>query len=266
MTEMLTRYFRFPTGFENTVYLSQAQQAVAIKSAVEYWRSLRPICMGAVYWQLNDNWPVASWSSLEHSGQWKQLHYHAKRFFAPLLVTLSPTDDKSHWQLIAVNDNQTPTSISGSLTRLHIDGCKLEALKINETVKAGQAQALLQLTHDQVHKEATTSFWVFESDDGALINTFYFAPWKKMNLPKTHVSIDVRKQDHQIIIELNTDAPAHFVTLETKDDTLVNGHFSDNSITLLPDSPKLIHFHGEIASIDAFKHTLTVNHLWKSYQ
>ncbi len=84
--ETFFRYFRFPKNLESHVYLSQLQQALAIKTAVEYWRSLRPHCMGTLYWQLNDNWPVVSWSSLEYSGQWKQLHYHAKRFYAPLQI------------------------------------------------------------------------------------------------------------------------------------------------------------------------------------
>ncbi len=68
---MFSQYFRMPQGFDNFLYLSQVQQALAMKMGVEYWRSLMPYCMGTVYWQLNDNWPVASWSSLEYSGvQW----------------------------------------------------------------------------------------------------------------------------------------------------------------------------------------------------
>lgn len=82
MTTML-RYFRMPRGFDETLYLSQAQQALAIKTAVDYWRSTAPRCMGALYWQLNDVWPCASWSSLEYGGRWKLLHYEARRFFAP---------------------------------------------------------------------------------------------------------------------------------------------------------------------------------------
>jgi beta-mannosidase len=82
MTTML-RYFRMPRGFDETLYLSQAQQALAIKTAVDYWRSTTPRCMGALYWQLNDVWPCASWSSLEYGGRWKLLHYEARRFFAP---------------------------------------------------------------------------------------------------------------------------------------------------------------------------------------
>lgn len=84
--EMFARYFWMPAGFEQALYLSQVQQAVAIKTAAEGWRAPRPRCMGALYWQLNDVWPVASWSSLEHGGRWKALHHHARRFYQPVIV------------------------------------------------------------------------------------------------------------------------------------------------------------------------------------
>jgi beta-mannosidase len=60
---------------------------MAIKYAVEHWRRNRPRCMGALYWQLNDCWPVASWASIDYEGRWKALHYMARRFYAPLLVS-----------------------------------------------------------------------------------------------------------------------------------------------------------------------------------
>ncbi len=71
IAETMFRYFRFPMDFADFVYLSQVQQGLAIKTAVEFWRSLKPHNMGALYWQLNDTWPVASWASLDHGGGWK---------------------------------------------------------------------------------------------------------------------------------------------------------------------------------------------------
>ena len=90
--ETMARYFRQPQGFDNVCYLSQVQQALAITTAVEAWRHQQPRCMGALYWQLNDVWPVASWSSIEYTGRWKPLHHAARRFFAPVAVMATPAD------------------------------------------------------------------------------------------------------------------------------------------------------------------------------
>ena len=86
MTYMLD-WFRLPTSFERTLWLSQILQGMAIKYACEHWRRGMPRGMGTLYWQLNDCWPVASWSSIDSLGRWKALHYMAKSFYAPLLIS-----------------------------------------------------------------------------------------------------------------------------------------------------------------------------------
>ncbi|MCL2865789.1 MAG: glycoside hydrolase family 2 protein [Lachnospiraceae bacterium] len=79
--------FRYPTNFATLLYASQLLQAEAIKYGVEHWRRNRGRCMGAIYWQINDIWPVASWASIDYFGRWKALHYYAKRFFAPIMLS-----------------------------------------------------------------------------------------------------------------------------------------------------------------------------------
>ena len=93
IAETIFRYFRFPITFEDFVYVSQVQQALAIHTAVTFWRSLKPHCMGTLIWQLNDTWPVCSWASLDHGGGWKLLHYLARRFYAPVHVSAAPQGD-----------------------------------------------------------------------------------------------------------------------------------------------------------------------------
>ena len=83
----LYQTFLYPSEFDTLLYASQLLQGEAIKYGVEHFRRNRGRCMGAVYWQLNDCWPVASWSSIDYYGRWKALHYFAKRFFAPVLLS-----------------------------------------------------------------------------------------------------------------------------------------------------------------------------------
>ena len=89
----LAQTFKFPTDFSVLIYASQLLQAEAIKFAVEHLRRNRGRCMGTLYWQLNDIWPVASWSSVDYYGRYKALHYVAKRFYEPLMVACAETGE-----------------------------------------------------------------------------------------------------------------------------------------------------------------------------
>ena len=83
----LAQTYKYPATFDNLLYCSQLLQADAIRYGVEHWRRNRGRCMGAIIWQLNDCWPVASWASIDYFGRWKAMHYAAKRFFAPVMIS-----------------------------------------------------------------------------------------------------------------------------------------------------------------------------------
>ncbi len=104
--------FLYPTSFDLVLYASQLLQAEAIRYGVEHFRRNRGRCMGAVIWQLNDCWPVASWSSIDYYGRWKALHYAAKRFFAPVMISCAEegilTQD--------TNPNAQPYEVKKSIT------------------------------------------------------------------------------------------------------------------------------------------------------
>lgn len=86
--EYCNRLFRTPRDYSSTAYQSQLNQMICIQTGVEHFRRTWPYCGGALYWQLNDCWPCFSWSSIEYGGNWKALHYGARSFFAPLLVSV----------------------------------------------------------------------------------------------------------------------------------------------------------------------------------
>lgn len=87
MMVYMAQYFLYPKDFSSLIYASQLMQGQAMRYAVEHWRRYRGQCMGAIVWQLNDCWPVASWSSIDYFGRWKALHYFEKRFFAPVMIS-----------------------------------------------------------------------------------------------------------------------------------------------------------------------------------
>src|SRR5260370_31933675 len=104
----MLREYREPRDFESFLYVSQVLQAEAIKVGAEHLRRQRPRTMGSLYWQLNDCWPVASWSSIDYYGHWKALQYYARRFYDDLLV--SPWEDNNTASVSVVSDKLQPTA------------------------------------------------------------------------------------------------------------------------------------------------------------
>jgi len=111
ITEYMTRDFQVPTSIEKYNYVSQLVQARGMKTAIEAHRLAKPYCMGSLYWQFNDCWPVTSWSSLDYYGNWKAAHYQVKESFAPLLMAVK--ENESEISIIGSNDNLE--EISGKL-------------------------------------------------------------------------------------------------------------------------------------------------------
>ena len=118
--ENFSRYFRFPEGFKNMIYLSQAQQATATKTAVEWWRALKPKCMGIIYWQLNDIWTAPSWSSLEYSGKWKLFMYAVKKFYDDIYFSFFIKDNKIN--AFVCNDLNQNLNVELTINYYRFDG------------------------------------------------------------------------------------------------------------------------------------------------
>ena len=113
-------YYRCNDDFDSVAGLSQIMQAEAIRFAVEAHRRNMPYCMGTLYWQLNDCWPVISWSSIDYGGNWKAMHYAAKKFFSPLLVSIRDLDDKIEIHII--NDQHHKVESGIRLGLFNMDG------------------------------------------------------------------------------------------------------------------------------------------------
>ena len=274
--QMILRNFRFPEGVDSVLYLSHVQQAMAIRTAVEAWRHLQPRCMGIIYWQLNNNWPVASWSSLDYSGKWKQLHYHMKRAYAPLAISAAPKwGDRSTIEVWAVNDNDDGFDGTAALDLWMLDGtCKpfaAPAMRIEprSAAKVGEyplsafaggrasppADAFLRMRLDGKAGsvvESVSSEWMFDL-------------FMNMNLAKTDVKTTFAEKDGKFLVTLSTDKPAFFVWANVWG---TRGEFDDNSFTLYPGEPRTITFTPKTPglSLDGFKNAFSVMHLRETYR
>jgi beta-mannosidase len=271
--ETMARYFRFPEGFDNVLYLSQVQQALAIKTAVETWRRLQPRCMGTLYWQLNDNWPVASWSSLEYGGKWKHLHYHAKRFYAPLAVMMIPADNSTNLEFWAVNDYPAPVPAEAAVEVWGFDGRKLETVALAAELAPRSAKLLGKLPVSRFGDETERADRFLEvvlsgTAEGGTVkhrNEWFFHPFKRHELGDARVDAIPSERGGRWTVTLTTDKPAFFVWANAEG---IRGEFSDNSFALFPGRPVTLTFtpKDEAATFDDFAKALTVTHLRKTYK
>lgn len=115
-------YFLYPKSMDALAYISQILQLKAIQYGVEHWRRNRGRCMGSLYWQLNDCWPVASWAGIDYYGRWKALHYGARRFYSPIMVSACETEECSAEITYFVhNDTQKPFTGQVEAALIHTD-------------------------------------------------------------------------------------------------------------------------------------------------
>ena len=235
IAETMFRNFRFPMTFPDFVYVSQIQQGLAMRYAVEYWRSLKPHCMGTLYWQLNDTWPVASWSGLDHGGGWKALHYMARRFFDPVAVFAVPDDDDI--VLSGVNDTLDEARIDLACLALSNAGAKTELAKLSATLPTDRAVELVRISKSKIPTDAILHF-TYSRGGMATASHFALKPYKNYVLQDPEVETQSDFSNGDMVITLKAKRPAYFLSLECRE----AGHFSDNAFDLLPGEARSIRF------------------------
>jgi beta-mannosidase len=228
----MTDTFRLPKDFPSLVYLSMVLQAEGIRYGVEHWRRHMDRVAGCLYWQLNDCWPVASWSSLDYFGRWKALHYAARRFYAPLMLSV---EDRPPRQGIHVtSDLRQPWE--GSVR------WSLETLA-GDVLASGQEQvraAALASTHvrtldfadrisDDNRRDVIFVAELWQEDRRVALNVATFVPTKHLLLSDPALAANLRDEKDQLIIELASHSLARLLELSLEGADVI---FSDNYFDL----------------------------------
>jgi len=152
----MQQMYRYPASFELVLYASQLLQADAVRYGVEHFRRNRGRCMGTVYWQINDCWPVVSWSSIDYSGRWKALHYYAKRFFAPVMISC----EEESWMTAEANMNRQHFVFPKSI-HLHVANETMENKKILVKWQLRDAKAnILRSEEKLINVAALSGTWL----------------------------------------------------------------------------------------------------------
>ena len=278
--ETMTRYFRFPRDFDQMVFLSQIQQGLAIKTAIEYWRSTKPRCMGTLFWQINDIWPVASWSSLDYGGQWKILQYMAKRFFLPVNVVAVPQHDEvptnsrgtpvenappTSITFRGINDTGRPVTIALEILAVKISGGDRVVFSGNSAISPDGAISVTSIPYADLAEDEFLFFsWRDAKGDLLGENDFFPKPYKAYELVEPKVRAAWSDNDGQFVLTLTADRPALFVTATVD----IPGYFSDNAVTLLPGRQTELTFtprHGGTASASELVQSLKVRNLSETF-
>ena len=239
----MERDYKIPTGFEDYGYVSQLLQAEGMKTAIEAHRRARPYCMGTLYWQLNDCWPVTSWSSVDYFGNWKAFHYQAKRSFEKVLVTVAEADNQV--KVYVVNDELATKEGQLVLQLLDFDGKVLWEQMTGVQSAANSSAVFYSIAKKEFEafdaKQMVLAVTLLSDDAEAKRALHYFVKPKDMALTVPRIIVS---QIDENTIEVTTDVLAKNVFLQAG-----KVKFSDNYFDLLPGETKEIRFEGTIKGV-----------------
>jgi beta-mannosidase len=262
----MTDNYRMPKDFQSLVYLSLVQQAEGIRPGVEHWRRHMNRVHGTLYWQLNDCWPAASWSSIDYYGRWKALHYAAKRFYAPVLLSIE--DEDTRMGIHVTSDLTEPWQ--------GIIRWSLETLS-GEVQAAGEEKvtaAPLSSTHigtldfsdrlDNANKrEVVFICELWETDERVALTVTPFIPNKHLSLVGPELKADVSLRDDQVVITVTGKSLARFIELKIAGvDVIFDDNYADlpagRTMTFTCDVP-------DGCTIDQIRDRLQLRSLYDSF-
>ena len=276
--------FLYPRDFKGILYVSQILQGMAIKCGAEHFRRDREYCNGALYWQLNDSWPGASWSSVDYYGRYKALHYMAKRFFEPVsqsLIMDEPKERKystyNHEEIsvaaYVINDGVESIGVKCRMTLYGIDGREIVHYDDSTHVIPGKVHKISSRDFARyIERNGKNNVYVdacFEYMDKRVRHeTFTFVPYKHLNLVAPKITVDIVDKETAFEITLTSDTFVPFVMLDlSKGD----GIFDENVFDLTAAVPKTITLSKdkirdvEIPDVETLYSLLVMDYLQKSY-
>jgi len=229
-------HFLMPADFPSLVYLTMVLQAEGIRYGVEHWRRNMHRVSGTLYWQLNDCWPVASWSSLDYFGRWKALHYISKRFYAPLLLSIEDDEKNAVMKVHLSSDLQEEWICEVRWRLMRLDGEVLDSgeEKVNAAPLVSQLVFEKDFSHLTLDEKRETVFVVQLVKDDAVLSTQLgiFVRNKHLQLVEPQLKAYLRDDGNgDILIKVEAGYLARFVELSLDDADVV---FSDNYFDVLP--------------------------------
>lgn len=245
--------FKMPSGLDNWITLTQILQGEGMKMGTEAMRRNYPNTTGALYWQLNDNWPVISSSSIDYFGRWKALHYMARRFFNPVLVSGLVKDGKVlvygtndllqektcnlEWKLFRFDGTIVKSGISGIILPAN-QSILLDTLDFSNFVNETPELSTYRKESYRNRSEFFLSVKLLKGDSLLSSNLVFFVPPKYWPLEEPYIKHNLIREQGKTKIVLTSNSFAAYVELGVKDSY---AQFSDNFFHLLPGETKTVY-------------------------
>ncbi|MCY1721728.1 glycoside hydrolase family 2 protein [Prolixibacteraceae bacterium Z1-6] len=258
----MLKEYKKPKDFESFLYVNHVLQAEGIKFGVEGHRRAMPYCMGSLYWQINDCWPVASWSSTDYYQKWKALQYYVKKGFEQVLV--SPYEEGIKLKVGIVNDRLEPINAEMRLRLVDFNGKVIWEEAHLVDIPANSSDDYYDVNKNEFRfkyrkniKDMVFTAELVENGKVLSKNYYYFLPYKNLNVPKPIVEHSISKIDDGYNITVSTNKLAKNVYLQI---AVEDGFFSDNYFDLLPNEKVTIHLKTDISE-EKLNEVLTIRTL-----
>lgn len=265
IAEYLRRDFRVPRTFEDFVYVSQLLQAEGMRTGIEAHRRNKPYCMGTLYWQLNDVWPVASWSGIDYYGRWKAMQYYVRDAYKPVVAL--PVVEDDILKVYASSDLPADTTVTIQVRALTLEGRLLSDVETQDVVVQPDSarmiwQGYLKTVLDRRKPDDVVIDIRIRDRAGEELckRLFYLVSPKKLSLPRTTVTMEVKQVTEGYALTLESTNLAKNVYLSTD----VDGRFSDNYFDLLPGERRTILFRTN-RILDTPESAFRLKHLHETY-
>lgn len=240
--EYMDIYMSEPKDFPSFLYMSQVLQAEAMKMAIEAHRRRMPYCMGTLYWQMNDCWPVASWAGIDYYGKWKAMQYYAKNSFADTILSFDRTEE-GRISVHIVNDRLSPVSGKLTVSLYDFDGILLNRAEADAVAEGNSAAVVYTLNEQEWLAGRGTDRVVLLAEleqDGIKLDSklHYFAYSKELSLKPGSIRVTEVEGSGGTSYLIQSDTLVKQVWLTAENE----GRFSDNFFDLIPGTAKTVEF------------------------
>ena len=231
LLKFLYSHLPVKTEWKDFIYLSQLNQALGLKQCLEHWRFNQPNTNGSIIWQLNDTWPVTSWSLIDSGNIPKISYYFVKKLFQNQSVSLNKKNESL--EISVFNNDRKAFSGWIELHNIYLPKGKVEHI-INKKfrVKEYGKKEIISLAIPGFIKDGDgiilSSLY---GEDGELLQRNYYSEkeWKYLKLPEVRINIKLRNKKNYYAAEITSNKPAFFVYLQNPDFI-----FKDNGLIILP--------------------------------